>query len=390
MSAREIEEHAGYVRDTAKLEAYERALAEVVRPGDSVLDLGSGTGVLGLLAARAGARIVYAVDSGSIIGVAADIAARNDLDQRIVHIRETSSRLRLPEPVDVVVCDQIGGAVYDAGVLDYFDDARRRLLRPEAVLVPGSFRLLAAPVSAGLWHEIVEVWSTRPAGFDMEAMAELAVNTEYRPRLGAEHFLGQPAEWGSIPSDHVEPVTGSARLTIERPGVLNGIAGMFIAQLSPSVELTNCPLLPHSFDRWQNFYPLPEAVEVAEGDSVEVRFDIRPKSYLATWTVGVHRRCRPDDPIHSRQSTVLGKLLTPDDIAAADGSAVPRLTPLVEADRFILGLVDGVRTERSIVEQTWTEHGSLFCSRQEVESRVRNLTARHARSVPPWPTSPTA
>ena len=66
MSRAEITEHAGYVRDRVKLRAYERALSQLVGPTSSVLDLGAGTGILGLLAARAGARVVYAVDRGSV------------------------------------------------------------------------------------------------------------------------------------------------------------------------------------------------------------------------------------------------------------------------------------------------------------------------------------
>ena len=61
-------EHRGYLADVARLRAFERAIQLAVSPGDSVLDLGSGTGVLGLFALRAGARHVYAVDSSPMAG----------------------------------------------------------------------------------------------------------------------------------------------------------------------------------------------------------------------------------------------------------------------------------------------------------------------------------
>ncbi len=77
MSRYAITEHAGYLRDEIRLSAYRAALTTVVKPGMSVLDLGAGTGILGLLAADAGARVVYAVDDGGITEVARSITRWN-------------------------------------------------------------------------------------------------------------------------------------------------------------------------------------------------------------------------------------------------------------------------------------------------------------------------
>jgi len=87
MSRDQITEHAGYLGDAVKLKAYRAALAELVEPGMSVLDLGSGTGILGILAAEAGARVVYAVDNGGILGPAGDIARSNGYGDRIIGMR---------------------------------------------------------------------------------------------------------------------------------------------------------------------------------------------------------------------------------------------------------------------------------------------------------------
>ena len=67
----------------ARVSAYEAALAEMVRCDDVGLDLGSGTGILGLLACRAGARRVYAIDHGGMAQPARAIAHANGLDDRI-------------------------------------------------------------------------------------------------------------------------------------------------------------------------------------------------------------------------------------------------------------------------------------------------------------------
>jgi hypothetical protein len=72
-----LDEHREYLADTSRIDAFARALREVVRPGDVVLDLASGTGILGFLALQAGAARVYAVDDGPIIDIARRMAAAN-------------------------------------------------------------------------------------------------------------------------------------------------------------------------------------------------------------------------------------------------------------------------------------------------------------------------
>ena len=60
-----VDEHREYLSDLNRLDAYRRAIEERVRPGFVVVDLGAGSGIMGLLACRAGARRVYAIDIDS-------------------------------------------------------------------------------------------------------------------------------------------------------------------------------------------------------------------------------------------------------------------------------------------------------------------------------------
>src|SRR6266511_5050393 len=103
MSEYSLHHHAGMIRDRVRTDAYARALEEVVRPESVVLDLGAGTGILTLLAARAGARRIFAVEHADIIELARELAVANDLADRITFVQGTSTAVTLPEAADVVV-----------------------------------------------------------------------------------------------------------------------------------------------------------------------------------------------------------------------------------------------------------------------------------------------
>ena len=115
-------------------------------PGAVVVDLGSGTGVLGLLACQAGAKRVYSIEETSLIELARDICQANGFADRIRFIKGLSTRVDLPEPADVILADQIGHFGFEAGLFDYFSDARRRFLKPNGVTIPQRITFCIAPV----------------------------------------------------------------------------------------------------------------------------------------------------------------------------------------------------------------------------------------------------
>ena len=188
-----VDEHRQYLSDRNRLDAFTRAIDELVKPGSVVVDLGAGTGIMGLLACRAGGRRVYCIEQTSLIGLAREIARANGFDDRITFIKELSTQAQLPERADVVVADQIGRFGFDAGILEYFSDARRRFLKPEGVLLPSRIDLILAPVDREDLRRQVEFWNESPAGFDYRPARKLAVNTGYPSKFQAQDLLASPA-----------------------------------------------------------------------------------------------------------------------------------------------------------------------------------------------------
>ena len=139
-------EHARMLHDNRRTSDYIAALRKAVRPEDIVLDVGTGSGVLAIAAARAGARHVYAVEASDIADAAERVFAANGVHDKVTLIRGWSRDIELPEPADVLVAEVIGNEPFEEEILETTLDARRRLLKPDARLIPHTLELVARPL----------------------------------------------------------------------------------------------------------------------------------------------------------------------------------------------------------------------------------------------------
>ena len=98
----EFEVHRTMIRDRVRTEAFRRAIESVVRPGDVVLDVGAGSGILSLFAARAGAARVFAVERTTIAVLAQVLAAANGAADIVHVIQGDVNDVELPGRVDVI------------------------------------------------------------------------------------------------------------------------------------------------------------------------------------------------------------------------------------------------------------------------------------------------
>ena len=208
-----LDEHREYLADRARTALFRRAIKAVVRPGDVVLDLGSGTGLLGLLALKAGAARVYQVDESPMIEVARGVAAANGYGESTIAIHEYSSRARLPEKAGVVVADQLSHFGIGAGMPEIFNDARRRLLLPGARAIPRRLELFVAPVNFPEMARIASFWNKSYAGLKMTPINSIALNTVYPTRQSPRLKLGKPAQMFAFDLLELAPERFSANAT---------------------------------------------------------------------------------------------------------------------------------------------------------------------------------
>lgn len=377
--SRVIDEHRHYLRDRHRVSAYDRAIREVVRPGDVVVDVASGTGILGMLACRAGASRVYAIEQSSIAGLARQIAKANGFEHIITSVRGYSRLVTIPERADVVVCDQIGGFGLEAGIFELAKDVRQRFLRPGGTLVPSTVELVVAAVEHSGLHGRLRFWKGRPADFDCTPAVEIAANTGYPVRLRPEHLLSAPVSAATLDLtiDHALPLHASGALRASRDGVLHGVAGWFVARLSPQVTMTNSPLSPDRIYRRQVFFPIHEPVTVEAGATIDVAMRILPTDTMYAWDVRVSPLSGP--PVTFRHTTLRGMLLAREDLALTNPAHQPVLTPAGVARLTVLRLCDGGHTLADIERAVYEAHADLFSSREEAAVFVAEVVTRYGR-----------
>ena len=172
----EFEVHRTMIRDQIRTEAFKRAIEAVVRPGDVVLDVGAGSGVLSMFAARAGASRVYAVEQTSMAVLAQELVAANGLSDVIEVIQGDVMDIEPPGRVDVIVSEWLGGFGIDEGMLVPVIAARDRWLKPGGIMIPGSVTAWTALVRDRYLEETVEFLRTNPYGIDLEGLIERTVN----------------------------------------------------------------------------------------------------------------------------------------------------------------------------------------------------------------------
>lgn len=376
-----VDEHRHYLQDLVRLTAFRRAIQESIVPGSVVVDLGSGTGILGLLACEAGAKRVYSIEETGLIELAREIAHTNGCSDRMHFIKEFSTRVELPEPADVILADQIGHFGFEAGLFDYFSDARRRFLKPNGVTIPQRITLCLAPVEHERQWDHVEFWKRSSFGFDMHPARTLAANTGYPIKLMPEHLLGPSAEPLSVdPSiSGSQPLHLRGTLPISRAGTLHGLGCWFVAQLSPSVTMSNSPLTDQRIDRRNVFFPLDRPVSVQEGDSVSVTMHILPVQIAVTWTVDIHKKdAAVPEPLRYTHSTLKGMLISREDLQRTHPTFVPRISPWGAARLTVLTLCDGKRPLAQIEQELLHRHSDLFPSLSNAATFVAEVVSGYS------------
>lgn len=190
--------HAVMIQDKVRTSTYASfILTNPILFRDAVvLDVGCGTGILSLLAAKSGAKHVYAVDASDIAERAEQIVKANGLENVITVIHGKVEEISLPdgiEHVDIIISEWMGYALLYESMLDSVLQARDRFLKPEGgVMAPSQCRIMFGLCEGSeILKERVGFWSD-VYGFDLSVMASDVYKEAIVDVVGPESMASEP------------------------------------------------------------------------------------------------------------------------------------------------------------------------------------------------------
>jgi len=279
-----FDDYRDMLEDRVRMDAYERAIATTVRPGDRVLDLGAGLGILGFLALRAGASRVYAIEQSDSIELARRVAQHNGLADRVEFLAANSLDCTL-DPVDVLVSETLGSFGVEENTLPFTIDARRRLLKPGGAMLPRRLRVFLAPIEAPQSWERLGFWLD-VAGIDYAPAVDEILSRMSLADVTPDQLLAAPRVYADLDLRTLESpsLDSTVLFPIRRRGAVHGLAGWFEAELADGVAIRTGPDDPSTHWR-QAFFPVRDPVPLREGDFMEVTLSVEPKGPRSDDTV---------------------------------------------------------------------------------------------------------
>ena len=305
------------LEDAVRMEAYHKAIkgANAINfDGKVVLDVGSGTGVLALFAAQAGARKVYAVEASEAAKLAKRVVAENCLENVVTVVQGTIEQVDLPEQVDVIISEFMGHFLLRESMIDSVLYARDKFLKRGGAIYPSRARMYLAPafcegmeLNGTSYSEEMQKWGHFLAGmresygldfdclstdFEKEMQQELhGINQGVE--LEPHHLLGpavcvKEIDLLKASMDDVKRVSQSFTMDISPENLdlkdlsLSAFAGWFSVHFDGSpynptlveVECSNEPSLGLDTHWGQEAFVLNPPIAVRRGDKVEGHFEM--------------------------------------------------------------------------------------------------------------------
>ncbi|XP_031251572.1 protein arginine N-methyltransferase PRMT10-like [Pistacia vera] len=297
--------------DRVRMDAYFNAIFENKHhfQGKTVLDVGTGSGILAIWSAQAGAKKVYAVEATKMSEHARTLIKANNLDHVVEVIEGSIEDVSLPEKVDVIISEWMGYFLLRESMFDSVICARDRWLKPTGVMYPSHARMWMAPIRSSLgdqkrndYEGSMDEWYRFVQDTKTSYGVNMSVLTKPFSEEQKKYYL-QTSLWSNL---HPHQVIGTAAIVKEidcstatvndvlevRSNLLSSITGERTrlcgfggwfdvhfrgSKVDPAqkeIELTTAPSMDDSTHWGQQVFLLHPPIHVSEGDDLNVSFSM--------------------------------------------------------------------------------------------------------------------
>lgn len=277
--------HEEMLKDEVRTLSYMRAIEENAHlfKDKIVLDIGCGTGILSMFAARAGAKKVYAVECSAIVKQCEEIIRKNGFSEQIEVINGKMEEIELPvKQVDIIISEWMGYFLLYESMLDTVIWARDKYLVPDGIILPDKAELCLCAIEDSEYKKYkIDFWDS-VYGFDMSPIKNIALS---EPLVDAVHSRSVNSDADSILSLDLKTCTladlefkGEFELRFRRNDYCHAFVGFFECTFSQIHKPFVLSTSPHStYTHWKQcvFY-VSKPMTVCTDEVVKGTIEVKP------------------------------------------------------------------------------------------------------------------
>jgi len=272
------------LQDKVRNRAFKEAIFRNVKKGDVVIDLGTGTGILAIWAAQAGARKVYAIEETDVADVAEAVIKDNGFQDIITVLNANSSEVTLPEPADVLIAELVGHFLFEEGIVEAIAGVREAMLKPGARIIPTAGSVYVAPAELNGEFNEVSFWDSWEDP-TLSAVRRIAANSAYVETVSSNAFVAPPSKLFEIDfrTAEIRWLDGDSSFMIARECSLDAIVGWFTLHLDDTAHIDTSPW--SAATHWQQcVFPLERRLKLNNGEALRFHMSIQPFTPGSRWS----------------------------------------------------------------------------------------------------------